>query len=156
METVPPVVGVHVIVVGSPALIMKPGSRVKGLGLSPCAVAKARMEVATHNSERRMFKRQYNFLYKQEIKCGNVKERLEDDESNERYRYEMLTELRKKTRLHELGKLHRCNHVEAAESVPSIRGIIGLVSSHEVQIRLTCSLLADGRYFGLTGLPHGS
>lgn len=56
MVTVPSVVGVHVIVVGLPALIIKPGSRVKGLGLLPCAVAKARMELAMHNSERRILR----------------------------------------------------------------------------------------------------
>lgn len=61
METVPPVVGVHVIVVGSPALIMKPGSRVNGLGSLPCAVAKARTELAMHESERRILREHCEF-----------------------------------------------------------------------------------------------
>lgn len=55
METVPPVVGVQVMVVGSPALIMKPDGRVKGLGPVGCCVAtKERKALAKQMSEARI------------------------------------------------------------------------------------------------------
>lgn len=59
IETVPPVVGVQVIVVGWPALIMNPGGRVNGFAWL-CAAAMASKELTMHKINERILEILYN------------------------------------------------------------------------------------------------